>query len=131
MKTEKGVRPNAKSIKVKKDEFAAREILKTGLFPAPACFHFQQVAEKSLKALLIFYGKEFPKTHDLIALAGLLEHILPEIKDYKEDIEYLNRYYIETRYPDDYPEITLEECRKASESAACIKKFVLNKIQGL
>lgn len=115
--------------KVEEDEFAGKEILDGKQFHAPACFHFQQVAEKSLKALLIFYGKEFPRIHDLIALASLIEPISPDIKNYKSDLEFLNRYYIETRYPGDYSEFTLEETQKALGSALNVKNFTLEKIK--
>ena len=115
--------------KVEEDEFAGKEILDGKQFPAPACFHFQQVAEKSLKALLIFYGKEFPKIHDLIALASIIESIAPDIKNHRKDLEFLNRYYIETRYPGDYPEFTLEESQKSLESALRVKSFVLEKMR--
>ena len=47
--------------KVEEDEFAGNEILKAERFLAPACFHFQQMAEKLLKALLIFTRKIFQK----------------------------------------------------------------------
>ena len=114
--------------KVEEDEFAGQEILDGERFPAPACFHFQQMAEKSLKALLVFYGKEFPKIHDLIALAGLLVPVAPEIKEHKSDLEFLGRYYVETRYPGEYPEFTSEECQRALEAALRVKEFVLARI---
>ena len=53
---------------------AAAYLLKLGA-RAPAdvvCFHAQQVAEKHIKALLAFRGLDFPKTHDLEALARRL-----------------------------------------------------------
>jgi len=114
--------------KVKEDEDTGKKILEGRGFPAPACFHFQQMAEKSLKALLIFYNVEFPKIHDLIVLAMLFEPILPEIKEYKTELNFLNNYYIETRYPGDYPEFTLKEAQEAFEAAVKIKEFVLEKI---
>lgn len=36
------------------------------------CFHAQQAAEKSIKAVLIHYGIEFQKVHDLASLMALL-----------------------------------------------------------
>jgi HEPN domain-containing protein len=38
------------------------------------CFHAQQCAEKCLKALLVLRGIDFPKTHDLEALAARLRN---------------------------------------------------------
>ena len=36
------------------------------------CFHAQQCAEKYVKALLVFRGTDFLKTHDLEKLTALL-----------------------------------------------------------
>ena len=36
-------------------------------------FHAQQAAEKLLKALLVIHGLDYPRTHDLDLLLGLLE----------------------------------------------------------
>ena len=42
--------------------------------------------------------------------------------------DVLNVYYIETRYPGDYPDFTLKEAKEAKEAADKIKGFVFNKI---
>lgn len=93
--------------KAQEDELAGKEILNNGHLSAPACFHFQQMIEKLLKAFLVFNDKEFLKTHDLIALASLIEIIAPDIANYKTELKTLGRYYVETRYPGDFPEFTL------------------------
>ena len=36
------------------------------------CFHSQQSAEKAIKAVLVFYKIDFPKTHDIRTLLKLL-----------------------------------------------------------
>ena len=46
----------------------------------PAGFHLQQSVEKSLKAWLALRGIDYPRTHDLSVLLGLLE-------DQGEDVE--------------------------------------------
>lgn len=115
--------------KAREDELAGLAILKERRVFAPACFHFQQMAEKLLKGMLVFYKKSFPKAHDLVILTGLLEESVPEIKEYRKDIEMLDRYYIETRYPGDYPEFTLMEAEQAYEAAMNIKKFIVGKIK--
>ena len=114
--------------KATEDEYAGKDILAGRHFPAPACFHFQQMTEKQLKALLLFYQKEFPKTHDLVLLAKLLEDVVPDVHSLSGDLEFLNRYYVETRYPADYPEFTWDECEKAGDASGRIKEFVLKKI---
>ena len=86
------------------------------------------MAEKLLKALLIFLQEKFSKTHDLLELQTMLLDIAPDINDYEKDLDILNVYYIETRYPGDYPDFTLKEAKEAKEAADKIKGFVFNKI---
>lgn len=114
--------------KAEEDEFAGNDIMKAGHFFSPACFHFQQTAEKLLKGLLIFYDKDFPRVHDLVELETMLLEVVPEIKEYEKELDLLNSYYIETRYPGDFPEFTLIEAQKAFEAVSRIKEFVLSKI---
>lgn len=114
--------------KAEEDEFAGNLILGEKRLPAPACFHFQQMAEKLLKTLLVFHGKAFPKIHDLVALAGLVKSLASNIETLREDIEFLSRYYVATRYPGDYPEFTVAECKQAQEAALRIKQFVIQEI---
>ena len=48
------------------------------------CFHAQQCAEKYMKALLVFRGTDFPKTHDVEQLSALLPAALrPRLTDRK------------------------------------------------
>lgn len=62
-----------------------------------AGFHLQQAVEKSLKAWLGLKGIDYPRTHDLNPLLGLLE-------DHDEDIEpfwtllELNPFAVQFRY---------------------------------
>ena len=114
--------------KAEEDELSLRAVLKGGA-PSTACFLAQQIVEKLLKALLVFYEKPFPRIHDLVALAALVETIAPRIKEYKANIEFLSLYYAETRYPGDYPEITRSESEKAFNFALEVKEFVLKVIK--
>jgi len=43
------------------------------------CFHAQQCVEKYIKALLVYYGIDFPKIHDLTKLTRLVpaEMLIP------------------------------------------------------
>lgn len=96
--------------------------------PSTGCFLAQQAVEKLLKAILVFYKAEFEKIHDLIALLNRVKSYEPEIEKFIENITIITRYYIETRYPGDYPEFTWEECQKAFEVANEIRKFVQAKL---
>lgn len=98
--------------------------------PSTGCFLAQQAVEKLLKTLVIFAGLELEKIHDLPKIADKLENIFPEVKQlYKNELSALTRYYIETRYPGDYPDFTWNECRAAYEIAEKIRAFVLEKIK--
>lgn len=115
--------------KAEEDEIVGKRNIEDGWPFAPACFHFQQMTEKILKALLIFLKQEFSKVHDLTVLAAKIKPFLPSVDEHKDDLKILNRYYIETRYPGDYPEFTLKEAKEAMEAATRIKEFVLENIK--
>lgn len=44
------------------------------------------------------------------------------------NLTFLNRYYIETRYPGDFPEFSLAEAKDAFAAAVAVKDFVMPKI---
>ena len=72
------------------------------------CFHLQQSVEKAFKGLILFYGGELRKTHDLSVLIGLLgQHV--EVPDPILDVMRLDIYAVETRYPGIYDSVTHEE----------------------
>lgn len=48
--------------------FADANLKEESTFYAQICFHFQQAAEKYLKALIIAYDLEFEKIHNLVNL---------------------------------------------------------------
>jgi len=62
------------------------------------CFHAQQAAEKSIKAVLVLNGVAFPKTH---SLARLLDLLPPSIVPTQGvlDSRTLSGYATVTRYP--------------------------------
>jgi len=93
------------------------------------CFDCQQCAEKYLKALLVFIGVHFPKTHDLRLLLDLVpERVLPDLP--RTRVIPLNRYVIEGRYPGDWEPITAEEAREALAMAREVRAAVRAKIPG-
>ena len=86
------------------------------------CFHAQQCAEKYLKALLVLHGIDFPKTHDLEALAARLRNgqkpaLLPD------QLAGLKRYATVSRYPG-AEAISLSEARRAVAAARGIRKSI-------
>ena len=68
---------------------------------APAAFHWQQAAEKSLKALLSRAGITFPSTHDLRTLTKLTEKMIEIDWPSEHELVFLTSIYTMSRYPID------------------------------
>jgi len=97
--------------------------------PSAVCFLSQQLAEKYLKSMLIFYDQEIIKIHDLVKLGSILANFSPEIKDLHDELDLLSEFYIETRYVGNFPEFSWTEAEEAYVAANKIKSFVLSKIE--
>jgi HEPN domain-containing protein len=87
------------------------------------CFHAQQCVEKYIKALLVFRGTPFPKTHDLARLRALLPPKLPLSLD-RNSQKRLTDYAVETRYPELDLEIPLAQARKEVAIARRVRREV-------
>jgi HEPN domain-containing protein len=88
-------------------------------------FHSQQAAEKYCKALLVYHQVEFPKTHDLADLVELLATVDKVSAEKLSEIDVLNPYAIESRYPGDYPDISFESAKTAVELAELTRSITL------
>ncbi len=100
--------------KADEDELNALSILRhRDGTPGMVCFLAQQIAEKYLKALLVYYKKSFPKVHDLLQLQTLLIETIPSLKDYNQEFDLLSTYYFETRYPGDYEAFSWQDAEEA------------------
>lgn len=73
-------------------------------FPALACFHAQQSAEKALKAVLYAAGERPVLGHALAELGNEVERHAPAYADIRSAVAKLDRHYIPTRYPNGLPE---------------------------
>ena len=81
-----------------------------------AAYLLQQSCEKSLKAVLIKYGRTPPRTHNIRALIGEITEVV-DFPEYLIDAVKLSRYAFEVRYPDDYVPVSEEEYREAYDIA--------------
>ncbi len=75
------------------------------------CFHAQQAAEKTLKAVLIFLEIDFPRTHNIRTLLDFL----PEGVDIPQEVEesaILTDYAVESWYPMSGEPVDEEEYRQ-------------------
>lgn len=96
--------------------------------PDTICFHAQQCAEKCLKAFLVLKDQDIKRTHDLVRL---LEYCLPfdtSFETLRDSAIILTDYPVETRYPDDWRDISVEEAQEAVTQAKKFSEFVRGKI---
>jgi len=73
--------------------------------PDAAGFHLQQAVEKTLKAWLALKAVDYPRTHDLSLLLGLLEDQAESIEPFWSLLE-LNPFAVQFRYElpgEDFP----------------------------
>jgi HEPN domain-containing protein len=87
------------------------------------CYHAQQCAEKYLKALLAWQALLVPRTHDL----RFLVRQMPADLHLGMDIDHmltLNRYSIETRYPENWDDIERPEAERAVALARAVRDAV-------
>jgi hypothetical protein len=66
--------------------------------PTGAAYHCPQAAEKIVKAVLVAQGTDFPRTHDIAALVGLISASHP-LKMECQDLAQLTLYAVAYRYP--------------------------------
>jgi len=79
--------------------FARINLEEDNKFYSQICFHFQQAAEKYLKAFIVAYDLEFEKMHNLIILLKICGKKESSLLSLKDKCELLNTAYIDTRYP--------------------------------
>ena len=110
-------------------EFARINLDENKPFFAQICFHFHQAAEKYFKSYIIANGLEFRRVHDLVWLA---RHCCSQDSTFErviEDSEYLNTFYLETRYPVQWPtEFSENEARNAFHASINIRNFIRKKL---
>lgn len=101
------------------------EDLSTSYF-AQICFHFQQAAEKYLKAYIVAKKLEFRKIHELPTLLQICEQAENSFGELKEECEFLTEFYFEPRYPVILPvsNITRKMTEKAQKFSKKIGDFV-------
>ena len=92
------------------------------------CFQAQQAAEKGLKGLLIYYGVEPEKTHNLSSLLLELEKHT-EIDDEIKEVLKLQNFAVQTRYPGQYLKVEQFEYNENLKIAEQCLKWIEKKIR--
>ncbi|MDO8585931.1 MAG: HEPN domain-containing protein [Armatimonadota bacterium] len=86
------------------------------------CYHAQQAVEKSLKAILVAAGVDFPYTHNLQKLLDLLPADIPRSPEV-DDSARLSAYAVTTRYPGEEEPLTEEDYREAVRLAEAVVRW--------
>ena len=111
--------------KAEEDFGFASSVLGDSSFYAQICFHFHQAAEKFLKAFIVARDLEFQKIHDLLVLLNLCSSVEPALQEIKEHCKFLNRFYIDTRYPVHWPtNYNKDEALKAKSACEQVRKAI-------
>ena len=82
-----------------------------------ACFHAHLAAEKALKALVLHAGGGFPRIHDLVQLEAMLALDQRPLVS-SDDLDLLNPWAVEVRYPADLAEAAAERVSEVVEAAS-------------
>lgn len=114
----------------KMDLEVADHLLKN-MYPQPLeiiCYHSEQAAEKSLKAILFTNNKEVPRTHDLSFLLGKCSQDIEIEESYIDMCDRLTPFGVVIRYPHELP-IDLPLAQKAKDYANKIYEWSKEIIQ--
>ena len=92
------------------------------------CFQLQFSVELAYKALIIFYGTQHEKTHDLARLIDTLKKHT-DIPEFIYNSAVLTRYVTVTRYPSPQSTVAESEYKIAVEIAKECLEWVQNKLK--
>ncbi len=92
----------------------------SGTFWEDLCFHAQQAAEKSVKAVLLHRYIAFRFVHDLEELLTTAQQAGISIPNPVRKAVRLNDYAVRARYPDDAEPVTEDEYREAVKLAGLV-----------
>lgn len=110
----------------------AVSVIDDTIFYAQVCFHFHQSAEKYLKSFMIANDLEFKKIHDLPVLLRDCTNKMLNFNTIIDDCKFLNRFYIDTRYPVHWPsEYTKQEAFRAKDAAGHIRDVIKEALESL
>ncbi len=112
-------------VKAERDLLAAeRSLVGSPPLRDVATYHWQQAAEKALKAFLTWHNRPFRKSHDLLYLLQECEAVDYAFSQLEDAGILLNPYVTEFRYPSDLEEPSAEATDLARDKAKDIVQFV-------
>lgn len=93
-----------------------------------AAFHWQQSAEKSVKAFLVSRKVSFGRTHDVSELVGLAAKLDDDFRGLRELAASLAPFAVEVRYPGDLAQPSKDEYDEVKRVALAIIELSRDKI---
>ena len=94
-----------------------------------SAFHSHQAIEKALKAFMLAQKGYAPDGHNIIFLCKTAAKVNSGFNDWIDECIALNNYYIQTRYPPDFP-LTIDKtsANNLAVMATDLYKFTLNEL---
>jgi|UniRef100_A0A7C4ETA2 HEPN domain-containing protein len=88
-------------------------------------FHCQQAVEKFVKAYLVRYQIEFPKTHEVAFLRTLVSRNDERLAERLAFADWLTPFGVEIRYPGQLPAVDPKMAERALADAKRVRHLVL------
>ncbi len=116
-------------VKAAADERAAiHELEARPPLTGDTCFHAQQLAEKAMKAFLVWHDVSFRKTHDRFEIGRQCQGIDPSLRDVTSKAQDLSVFAWLFRYPGETSEPPTEEARQFLRTAQEVQRAVLQRL---
>jgi HEPN domain-containing protein len=116
--------------KAERDLEAARVLLQSGMEDYENVgFHAQQAAEKVVKAFLVRHQVEFPKSHYLDRLRGLVAQVDQGLASRLTPADALTPYGVEFRYPGALGKVSQDQGKEALQVAEQTQKLILESLE--
>ena len=111
---------------------ADADVAERSLAPGPphhalSAFHFQQSAEKLLKAFLTYHGRPFEKTHEISRLCQRCAEVDSSFADLIDVADRLTTYAVDMRYPGVEPP-TLDDIVGARATVNEVRNLVYDRL---
>ncbi len=109
--------------RARSDLVLAKQPKPEGVFWEDLCFHAEQAAEKAIKAVMVLERIDFPRTHDVSELLGLLTRAGHSVPADVLIAETISDYATVTRYPGNRQPVSEEEYRWAISVAEDVVRW--------
>ena len=92
-------------------------------------FHAQQCVEKVIKAYLVRWQIEFPKTHDIAQLRQIVATTDEQLSRALAAADALSPYAVEFRYPGEFEPVSQKSAKEAFDLAEEAHQIILQKLE--